>query len=99
MSCPDVMFNIDRGKVEDVKFLAFAYKYDIRKIVEPNNQVRWYAKPSFTKLSTVVRKPTFYFITFNVEMKRVVFIVFCDEDCALMGAGHFPVHVVKIWMR
>ena len=36
-----MMFNIDRTKVEDEKFLAFANKHDIKKIVEPNNQVRW----------------------------------------------------------
>jgi hypothetical protein len=44
VSCPDIMFNIDRTKVEDEKFVAFANKHDIKKIVEPNNQVRWYVE-------------------------------------------------------
>jgi hypothetical protein len=46
VSCPDVMFNVDRQKVEDEKFLPFANKHDIRKIVEPNKQVRWYVDAS-----------------------------------------------------
>lgn len=41
VSCPDVMFNIDRPHIDDAKYLAFANKHDIRKIVEPNKDVRW----------------------------------------------------------
>lgn len=42
VSCPDVMFNIDKPKVEDSEFVNFATKHEIKKIVEPNGRVRWY---------------------------------------------------------
>ena len=41
VSCPDVMFNIDKLEVEDGDYLDFAMKHDIKKIVEPDGRVRW----------------------------------------------------------
>ena len=41
VSCPDVMFNIDKPVIKDEWYLDFVMKHDIKKIVEPNGKVRW----------------------------------------------------------
>ena len=38
------MFNIDKPEVKDERYKDFAGKHNIRKIVEPNGQVRWYVR-------------------------------------------------------
>ena len=41
-SCPDVMFNIYEQEIPDEKYDALAQKWDVKKWVESNGQVRWY---------------------------------------------------------
>jgi hypothetical protein len=42
LSCPDVMFHVQKQKVKDVDLLPFANRHVIRKIVEADGNVRWY---------------------------------------------------------
>ena len=42
LSCPDVLFGINPTKIEDKMLLNFANRWDIKKIIEPNGQIRWY---------------------------------------------------------
>ena len=43
VSCPDVMFNIaSPTDDDDAKYLNFASRYELKKIVETDGRVRWY---------------------------------------------------------
>lgn len=42
LSCPDVMFHVQKQNVEDIDLLPFANRHVIRKIIEADGKVRWY---------------------------------------------------------
>ena len=83
------MFNIDRTKVEDEKFLSFANKHDIRKIVEPNNQVRWYVE---------LKQPKLYVV--NNFFYSLIGKIFKTKECASLhfqiSGSLFPFSVLLI---